>query len=948
LNTQNKAAIESAYLTLKQAEDLSLYRRLLLITLVLYPVFGYINTFVHVPAEETLGIFYQRLVFSLLIAISVGASYYSKRIQLRFYTIISFFVYLGFSHLSYIAFLRGYSMNHLVGVVMVYVGTSLVFRKNLHLNLYIVYATILSIIIAFIAPHGEVSRVMVILIIGCISMVLFVGINMKIKAEIRLKHNEANFSAITENTSDLIWSIDLKYKLLSANNAAIEHFKLQGMHSISVGKKIDLLIITSELKEEWENYYQRALAGEIFTITQQEDINAQVYEHSFYPIKNSKKIVKGTCVFSRNITQQIDRENKLKFAQRIAKTGSFSRNFSTGTYTWSDYMYELFQLPTSTDINSLVMKEFIHPEDYGSYESLFTSAFETGKSFSLQYRIVRKNFSIIPVIANVVLLLNDQKKVVEINGTIQDYTEQSRLQVLEKNNQSLQKEKEFSETLNRQYTSVLTNLQSEIRTPLTTLLGISNLFSSMEIIHPTQREYVTEIQNNSKKMLSIVNKVMDFTYFSKEAITLRNETYSVKELLSSVILANHNEASKKSISLRYFMEKEVTDLQVGDEAQLTKVLSHLVLSSIQMTDQGEVILAAAMETQGSDSTLLFKVIDTGKGYTEEEKKGLFEALELNETQTEFSPKKSGFALSISKQIIELMGGTMEVSSWVGLGSEFVIRIPLNAPTAIQVTKEAEKEEDALSILLVEDNPFNQMVAIETIEGWNPNVRIHLAENGAEAIALLRKITCNLILMDIQMPVMDGHEASKFIRTELEEPARSTPIVAVTAHAFTEEIARCYENGMNDYLSKPFDGDELIEKIQKHARKSIQVQELVREVTSPAIMINFQAIEDFTNGKKERIQKMVRMFLKDTPNELSRLKALISEGNYPAIQTLSHSFKPKYAYMGMAELSETAKKIEYLAKEEGALEEIKELFAYLEGQSKLAYVVLEQYATPMES
>ncbi len=948
MNTKNKAAIQNVHLTLKQAEDLSIYRRLLILTLLLYPVFGYINTFVHKPADETLSILYQRIAFSILITISVGASYYSKRIQHRFYTIISILVYVGFSHLTYIAFLRGYSMNHLVGIVMVYVGTSLVFRKNLHLNIYIVYATCISIITAFIAPKGDISPIMVILIISCISIVIFVGINMKIKAEIRLKHNEANFTAITENTSDLIWSIDLKYKLLSANNAALKHFQLQGMHSIAVGKKIDLLIITSTLKEEWETYYQRALSGEIFTIIQEEETNAQVYEHSFYPIKNNKKIVRGTCVFSRNITQQIDRENKLKFAQRIAKTGSFSRNYITGKYTWSDYMYELFQLPTSTDIHALEMKELIHPDDYSAYESMFTSAFETGKSFSLQYRIVRKNFSIIPVLANVVLQLNEQKKVIEINGTIQDYSEQSRLQLLEKNNQSLQKEKEFSETLNQQYTSLLANLQSEIRTPLNTILGISNLFSTIEIQHPAQKEYLTEIQNSSKKLLTIVNKVLNFKDLSSDGITIRIENYSIKELLSSIISNTIHEATKKNISLRYFIEKEVEDLQNGDVTHLKRVLTQLITSSILMTEKGEIILAAALESQGSASFLLFKVIDSGKGYTEEQQKVLFEALELNEDQTEFKPKTSGFELPICKQIVELIGGSIQVSSWVGLGSEFVIRFPINERSENKISNETRTDSEVLKILLVEDNSFNQMVAIETIEGWNPKVQIQLAENGEEAVDALQKNAFNLILMDIQMPIMDGHEASKIIRTELAEPACSTPIIAVTAHAFTEEIARCYENGMNDYISKPFDGNELIEKIKKYARQTVVPIEQIVEKPTTTVSIYFQAIEDFTNGKKERIHKMVSMFLKDTPNELARLKSLIDEVNYAAIQTLAHSFKPKYMYMGMAELSETAKKIEYLAKEEGALEEIQELFNYLEGQTKLAYIVLEQFATPMES
>ncbi len=942
MDTQIKAAIETAQLSVKQAEDLKLYRRLLILTMLLYPVFGYVNTFVHTPVTETISMFWERIGFSILITISVAASYYSFQIRKHFYSVISTLVYIGFSHLSYIAFLNGYTMNHLVGIVMVYVGTSLVFRKNLHLNIYIVYATLCTFLVALFGPPNEVSLLIVILIFFSISLVIFIGMNMKINAEIRLKHNEANFTAITENSNDLIWSIDLNYKLLSANSAAITLFKIQGMKNIAIGKQIDLLIITSNVKEEWEIYYQRALSGEIFTIIQLESNTAQTYEHSFYPIKSSKGIVKGTCIFSRNISEQIVRENKLIQAQKIAKTGSFTRNYITGAYNWSDYMYELFQIPKTTDLSTLEMKQLVHPEDYPEYESVFTKAFETGESITLRYRIVRPNFTVLPVLANVVLVQDEHKKIIEISGTIQDYSEQYRTNQLERNNLELQKEKELAEILNKQHESFLANMSHEIRTPMNSIVGISNLFAKATFENPKHREYVDAIKINSQKLLHIINDVLDYSNLEQDGLEIKNENYSISELFNSLLDSYRKESDLKNISMRYFIEHEVFDQQHGDVVHISRILSNLISNSIKFTSDGEIVLAAGIELQGHESFLLFKVIDTGIGIPNEKKTKIFDTfVQLNE-QTLGKNSGTGLGLPICKKMVELLGGEITVNSWEGLGSEFIIRLPIAIESSASTAQFQANDTAQISLLLVEDNPFNQMVAIETIESWNPNVRISLAENGEEALTHLHSKSFDIILMDIQMPIMDGHEATKRIRSDFEEPKRSTPIIAVTAHAFKEEIQKCYANGMDDYISKPFDGDVLVQKIKKLVKLQAAQPETSEVENQTKIYINFQSIEEFTKGKKERIHKMVSMFLTDTPKELDRLHVLISEKNYPGIQTLAHSFKPKYNYMGMVDLSETAKKIEFLAKEEGSMDEIISLFDYLEQQTALSYTELEKY------
>jgi len=452
LNTKQNTLTEKSSFAIRKVEDLKLYRRLLLLTMVLYPFFGYINTFVSYPALESISQFMQRLFFSLLIAVFVAISYYNERIKGNFYSVICSFIYLGYSHLMIIAFQNGFTFNHIVGVLMVYVGTSMVFRKHLHLNLFISYVFLITLIVAFIAPKGEVSSLIVVAIFVSISLVLFIGMNMKIKAEVRLKHNQANFVAITENTSDLIWSIDKNYFFLSVNSVAFELFKAMGLYVADKKKDaINLDRLPENVKTEWISFYDRVFKGEIFTEVRVNDYNKRTYEHSFYPIKSATGYVKGACVFSRDITEKIDKELKLVEAQRIAKLGSFSRNFLTSEYVWSDYMFELFQLPKNTDLLSLEMKQFIHPDDYGKYIDVFTENLEKGDNFTLRYRIVRSNKTVLPVVSNVIVKKDDLGNLIEISGTIQDYSEQFRADLLERTNLELYKEKELALQMTKQH-----------------------------------------------------------------------------------------------------------------------------------------------------------------------------------------------------------------------------------------------------------------------------------------------------------------------------------------------------------------------------------------------------------------------------------------------------------------------------------------------------------------
>jgi signal transduction histidine kinase/CheY-like chemotaxis protein/HPt (histidine-containing phosphotransfer) domain-containing protein len=953
LKIKDNIGVTKTSFDIRKEEDLKLYRRLLLLTMVLYPFFGYINTFIANPAEESISQFIQRIVFGLLIAIFVTLSYYNNQIKERFYIVISCFIYLGFSHLSFIALQNGFTLNHILGMLMVYVGTSLVFRKHLHLNLYIVYAVILSSSIAYLAPQGDVSSVIVVSIFAAISMVLFVGMNMKIKAEIRLKHNQANFVAITENTNDLIWSVDKSFRFLNLNSVAFDLFDAMGIYKKEKSfEKIDLDVLPETLKNEWLVLYNRAFSGEIFSAVMINYFNNRTYEHSFYPIKSATGYVKGTCVFSRNITDKIDKELKLVEAQKIAKVGSFSRNFVSGEYVWSEYMFELFQLSNTLDVKQIDMKDYIHPEDYEKYSSVFRSQIDKGENFSIRYRIVRPNKTYLHVLSNVIVRKDKEGRLVEVSGTIQDYSEQYRADLLERTNLELHKEKELALQMSKQHEEFLAGMSHEIRTPMNTIVGLSNLFAKTTLLDEKQQEYIQAIQLNSKRLLGIINDVLDYTNLDVEDFEPNLIEFNSKEIVHSLIKSFKSDANKKGVLFESFIADSVPEILYGDAMRISQVLSNLLSNSIKFTHNGKIVLSLEIE---ENKNVVFKVVDTGVGIPEDKKEKVFETfVQLNASATN-KISGTGLGLPISKKIVNLLGGKIILNSWEGIGTEFLVYIPISIPL-----KEVEGNTEintlvnmnSYRILLVEDNAFNQMVAIETLESWNENLVIEKAENGEEAIDRLRQNDYDIILMDIQMPVMDGHQATIKIRNEFELPKSKTPILAVTAHAFKEEIDKCFKNGMDDYISKPYEGDELISKILRLVGQKKQVaplntstkQDQKSEVldSNKDEIVNTQAIIDFTKGKADRIHKMVSMFLNDTPNEITKMKRHFLEGEAQLLRTLAHSFKPKFTYLGMPQLSELAKTIEHRANDGVLDEETSMLIEELAFETEKAYEELNNF------
>ncbi len=376
---------------------------------------------------------------------------------------------------------------------------------------------------------------------------------------------------------------------------------------------------------------------------------------------------------------------------------------------------------------------------------------------------------------------------------------------------------EQSEKFKQQF---LANMSHEIRTPMNAVIGLTNLLLKNEP-REDQLRYLNAIQQSADNLLVIINDILDLSKIEAGKMQFERIAFRPSEVVGLVFNILQFKAEEKRISLITEVAPDVPATLIGDPTRLTQILINLAGNAIKFTEKGTVTIHLSTNLRGSNEEscmLSFQVIDTGIGIAADKLQTIFESFSQASDDTNRKYGGTGLGLTISKQLIELQSGTISVSSRLGSGTEFAFEIPYDRNTgagaAIQEDDDAIAINlDGLKILLAEDNEFNQMVAIDTLQDLIAGVEIEVASNGLLALEAVQKKKYDLVLMDIQMPEMDGYEATKRIR-QLPAPLNSIKIMAMTANATAEEINKCFQSGVNEYLSKPFRPDELLKKVKK--------------------------------------------------------------------------------------------------------------------------------------
>ena len=497
----------------------------------------------------------------------------------------------------------------------------------------------------------------------------------------------------------------------------------------------------------------------------------------------------------------------------------------------------------------------------------------------------------------------------------------------------------------------LAKTSHEIRTPLNPILLLTDMLLKTDL-NQEQQEHLNAIRSGGETLLAVVNDILDLSKIEAGKIDFNRHEFDIRKVFTSIKDMMEGHAQARGLDLYMEVEEDVPKIMIGDTVRLTQIILNLVGNGIKFTQHGYVKISAKKRSTLSTSAVIeFKIEDSGIGIPADKLKIIFEGFQQVDTDVNRRSGGTGLGLTIVRQLVLLQGGSIQVTSEEGRGSCFVFDLEFLVTTEDNSTIKKEEEIDktrlkGVKILLVEDNLLNQIVTKKLLTDWG--IDLDIAHNGRDGVEKVQERDYQLVLMDVQMPEMDGYEATLYIRNQIQAPKCHIPIIALTANAFTGSDDECLKVGMDDYVSKPIPIKTLYSKLiqyiqppcpqedaQPDQEKIVHQQGAkpngipLESIDMHRNYVDLTYLEEVCSGDKNIIRKIIGQYIKTSPEMLQKVEEQFQTGDYASLAKTAHKLKSNIQILKIEQIEETIKKIEEIARHQINLDKLDRLVSELQ-------------------
>ena len=752
---------------------------------------------------------------------------------------------------------------------------------------------------------------------GQLEMVIGYGVDIteRKKIEEMVKQSERRYKNIFDHSLALICVHDIYGCVMDVNNTVLTTLGYE--YGELVGSPVSKIIVPKYVEQFNNDYLKKVLASgseEGIMVARNKDGKTVylLFQNFLLNQENGEPYIIG---FAQNITDRIHAERALK--QSEEKYRGIIANMNLGLVELTNNQEIIYTNRSFCEMCGFESTELVGRNIYELFfknnkENILSGSTKSkvlGDSGAYELKTKNKKGDIKWWLFCEGLTIDENNNSAGSIGVFLDITPQKMLE----NELTIARYK--AETNAKSKEIFLANMSHEIRTPMNAIMGIGKLLQKTKL-DTQQKLYLNTIHNAANNLLVILNDLLDFSKIEAGKLTLEKVGFDVRHLVENAFQVLKHKAEEKGLLLEYLVSDGIAPILVGDPYRVNQVLMNLVGNSIKFTESGKVkIEVKVVWEEAKFQVVEFSVIDTGIGMSQDFVAHLFDKFSQEDETVTRRFGGTGLGMSISKQLIELMSGNIRVDSTKNEGTcvQFAVKFERGA------TKDLPRDENQMldsrllkgsSILLVEDNEMNRLLANTLLSQYG--ALVDEAENGLVATELMRlRGAYDLILMDMQMPVMGGIEATRYIRQNLDA---NIPIIALTANAFKEQEQECIQCGMNDFISKPFDENKFIRLVARWIGKDVElagIEEIPEEFGES--LYDLSNIEAISRGDKGFIRKMISLFIETMPDTMEKIKSALSENDLHTVSDLGHRMKPSIQNLCIFSIDSEVKSLDNAAK-----------------------------------